>query len=139
MGWGYNTRLDNIQAAVLNVKFKYYPTLLKRRQEIANMYNQGLKGLVTLPTEQPGQIIQEYIIQLKNIWKFKKFMEKKQIELLIRDTTPNHKLPGLELAHFKLPITERMATSVVRLPCYPELTNEECKYIISCIRKFCGT
>ena len=44
----------------------------------------------------------------------------KNIELLVRDTTPNHLLKGLNLEHFDLPATEKMATEIVRLPTYPD-------------------
>ena len=137
MGWGYNSRLDNIQAAVLNVKFKYYPAMLRRRREIGMMYNNGLKNLpCVLPIQQPKQIYQEYIIKVKDMWKFKKYMDRKGVELLIRDTVPNHKLNGLGMGHFNLPITERIAVESVRLPIYPELTDKEVKYVINCVRKF---
>lgn len=137
MDWGYNTRLDNIQAAILNVKFKYYPAMLKRRRKIGMIYNQGLKGLpCILPSQQPKQIYQEYIIKVKDAWAFKETLAKKGVELLVRDTIPNHKLKGLGLSHFKLPLTERIAKSCVRLPIYPELTDREVKYVISCVRRF---
>ncbi len=137
MGWGYNSRLDNIQAAVLNVKFKYYPAMLRRRKEIGMMYNNGLKNLpCVLPIQQSKQIFQEYIIKVKDMWKFKKYMDKDGVELLIRDTVPNHKLNGLGMEHFNLPITERIAVESVRLPIYPELTDKEVKYVIDSVRKF---
>lgn len=155
MDWGYNTRLDNIQAAILNIKFKYYPAMLKRRRKIGMMYNKGLKNLpCVLPIQQPKQIYQEYIIKVKDsrrdksllhpssrkrdsgMWRFKKFMDEKGVELLIRDTIPNHKLKGLGMDHFDLPVTERIAVESVRLPTYPELTDEEVKCVIDCIRQF---
>ena len=137
MDWGYNTRLDNIQAAILNIKFKYYPAMLKRRREIGMMYNKGLKNLpCVLPIQQPKQIYQEYIIKAEDVRRFKKYMDEKGVELLIRDTTPNHKLKGLRMEHFSLPITERIAVESVRLPTYPELTNKEVEYVISCIKEF---
>ena len=137
MEWGYNSRLDNMQAAILNIKFKYYPAMLKRRKEIGMMYNKGLKNLsCILPIQQPKQIYQEYIIKVKDMWKFKKFMDEKGVELLIRDTTPNHKLKGLGMEHFKLPITEKIAAESVRLPTYPELKNDEVKYVIDKIKEY---
>jgi Predicted pyridoxal phosphate-dependent enzyme apparently involved in regulation of cell wall biogenesis len=137
MDWGYNSRLDNIQAAILNIKIKYYPRMLKRRRQIAMRYNQGLKDLpVVLPVQQPKQIYQEYIIKTDDIWKFKKYMETKGVELLVRDTTPNHKMPGLGLEHFNLPVTEKIAKELVRLPIYPELTDSEVDYVIKCVRGF---
>jgi dTDP-4-amino-4,6-dideoxygalactose transaminase len=137
MEWGYNSRLDNIQAAILNIKIKYYPAMLRRRREIGMMYNKGLKGLpCVLPVQQPKQIYQEYIIKMKDMWKFKKFMDENGVELLIRDTVPNHKLKGLGMEYFNLPITEKIAVESVRLPTYPELTDKEVNYVIKTIRKF---
>lgn len=139
MGWGYNTRLDNIHAAVLNVKIKYYPAMLHRRYKIAMMYNKGLANLpISLPIQQAGQIYQEYIIEVPDMWKFKKYMDSKSIELLIRDTTPNHKMKGFGLEHFNLPVTERIAKYAVRLPTYPELLDSEVEQIIKVIRDFYG-
>jgi dTDP-4-amino-4,6-dideoxygalactose transaminase len=136
MGWGYNTRLDNIHAAVLNIKLKYYPQMLKRRKEICMKYNKGLEGLLMeLPLQQDGQIYQEYIIRVPDMWGFKRYMDSKGIELLIRDTTPNHKLPGLKL-NFDLPVTDNLAVESVRLPTYPELTNKEVDYIIDSIQEY---
>jgi dTDP-4-amino-4,6-dideoxygalactose transaminase len=63
-------------------------------------------------------------------------MDRKGVELLIRDTTPNHKLKGLKMDHFKLPVTDELATRSVRLPTYPELTNREVKYVIDAIRSY---
>lgn len=137
MGWGYNSRLDNIHAAVLNIKIKHYPEMLRRRREIAMMYDVGLEELpIILPEQQPEQIYQEYIIRLPNIWKFKEHMEKCGVELLIRDTTPNYKLKGLGLDDVQLLVTDILAEQSVRLPTYPELTNKEVLYIIKSINKF---
>ncbi|MFA5386133.1 MAG: DegT/DnrJ/EryC1/StrS family aminotransferase [Candidatus Paceibacterota bacterium] len=137
MEWGYNSRLDNIQAAILNIKIKYYPAMLRRRRAIGMMYNKGLKNLpCILPIQQPKQIYQEYIIKVKDMWKFKKYMDEQGVELLIRDTIPNHKLKGLGMEHFNLPVTEKIATESVRLPTYPELTDEDVKFVIKSIKDF---
>lgn len=137
MGWGYNSRLDNIHAAVLNIKLKHYPQMIKRRRQIAMMYNKGLQGLpIKLPIQQEGQIYQEYIIRISDMWDFKQHMDYCGIELLIRDTTPMHKTLGLGLEKFKLPMTEMHAKTSVRLPTYPELTNEEVHKIIKAVREF---
>ena len=111
--------------------------MLKRRKKIGMMYNQGLKNLpCVLPIQQPRQIYQEYIIKVEDMLKFKKDMAAKKVELLIRDTIPNHKLNGLGMEHFNLPVTERIAGESVRLPTYPELTDREVLYVISCVKEF---
>lgn len=138
MGWGWKSRLDNVWAACLNVKLKYYPQILSRRAEIARMYNEGLAGLpITLPIQYEGQIYQEYIIRYPKIQKLAQFMQKHGVEVLIRDTIPNHKLKGLkEINKFKLPITEEMAKDSARLPIYPELYDREVKYVIKVINDY---
>lgn len=142
MDWGYNSRLDNIHAAVLDIKLKHYPAMLARRRAIGMKYNAGFKkleesGKVALPLQQKEQIYQEYIVEIKDMWKFKKFMDERGIELLIRDTTPNHIMyKRFFPADLKLPVTERLATSSVRLPTYPELHDYEVDKIIKAVNDF---
>lgn len=139
MEWGWNSRMDNIQAAALSVKLRTYPWILKRREEIAMRYSEGLRSLpFKLPVIKSGQVFQEFIIRVLDLKKFRSFMEKHGIELLIRDTTPNYKLAGLYLNHFHLPVTDELAKSSVRLPTYPELRNEEVDLVIRTIRNFYG-
>lgn len=143
--WGWKSRLDNIQAALLNVKWKYFDQMLARRKQIADMYCAGLKDIwqVHLPQYEDGDVIQEFIINVggsrdKDREAFKKFMDEKGIELLIRETTPNHKVKLLGLDHFSLPVTENISKSAVRLPSYPELRDDEVKEIIQAVREFYG-
>ena len=138
--WAWKSRLDNIQAALLNVKFKYYNKFLARRKEIADMYIKGMKNLpIKLPIYGKGDVIQEFIVRIGSDVereRFKQFMDKKGVELLIRESTPNHKVKHLHLDHFNLPVTENISRDACRLPCYPELTNDEIKYVVSCVKEF---
>ena len=140
--WAGKSRLDNIQAAMLNVKWKYYPQMLSRRKEIADMYCNGMRDLpIKLPEYNEGDVIQEFIIRIgssEERKRFKEFMDSKGIELLIRETTPNHKMRNFGLEHFNLPVTENISTDAVRLPCYPELKNEEVEEIINATKEFYG-
>ena len=138
--WAWKSRLDNIQAALLNVKWKYYPQMLARRREIAERYCEGLRDVpLTLPKYGEGDVIQEFIIRIgsdEERQQFKAHMDERGVELLIRETTPNHKVKLLGLDHFSLPITECISNDAVRLPCYPELADEETNYIIDSVRQF---
>lgn len=138
MDFGWNSRLGNVTSAFLNVKFKYYGALLIRRKEIAEIYNKALKGisLLELPSVQNGQIWSEYIVNVENQKEFQKYLEEHGIETLVRDTVPNHLLSGLNLSHFKLPVTEMLAKKQVRLPIYPEILDSEIEYIIKIIKKY---
>ena len=132
---GYNSLLDNIQAAILNVKFKYLPGWIERRREIAKMYDEGLKHIPGLKLPK-SQTYQDYILRAPNRDGLAKFLEQKRVEVLIRETIPNHLQEGLGLDHFKLPNTERFAKEKIRLPIVPELTNEQVEYVINCIQEF---
>lgn len=137
MDWGWNSRLDNIHAAVLNIRLKYLNQKLDRRKEIAMKYNEAFKDLpIKLPVQQKDQVYQEYILVVPDLLAFKKHMDKWGIELLIRDITPNYKLKGLGLDNFYLPITDKLAVGSGRLPIYPELTNKEVDYIIKAVKLF---
>ena len=137
MGWGWKSRISNINAAILNVKFCYLDSILKRRNEIAKMYDKEFKNLpLKLPAHQEGEVIQEYVIRVPDNDTFKTFMDAQGIEVLVRDKIPNHKLKGLGLDHFSLPMTERLAKECVRLPIYPEMTNDEVFMVIDAVRRY---
>lgn len=125
--FGYNSRLDNIQAAILNFKLKLYPKWLKRRYEIVRMYNKGLGFQWNTP--------QNYIYLSSDREQLYEYLKSKGIETLIRDQIPNHKHPALKL-NCSLPKTEWLAEKAIALPLYPELTNKEVKYIIEQIKLF---
>jgi dTDP-4-amino-4,6-dideoxygalactose transaminase len=137
MGWGWNSRLGNVTASYLNVKFKYYDSMLKKRKKVAEMYNKGITNeKIEKPIQYEGQIYSEYIVNVDNPVKFKEYMASKGVETLIRDLVPNHKLKGLGLENFDLPITEELAKVQARLPIYPELYDKEVKYIIKCVNEY---
>lgn len=126
--FGYNSRLDNIQAAILNVKIKHFKQHLKRRYEIVRMYNRGLK----LKRSSP----QNYIYMTPQRDDLKRYLATKGIETLVRDQIPNHKHPGLGFEPINLPMTDRFAMEAIALPLYPELTNNQVKYVINKVKKW---
>lgn len=139
MGWGWKSRLSNVNAAFLNVKFKTIKNILKRRKEIAERYNQAFRYLpIHLPHEQEGRIWQEYHLRIPNGNRenFAKVLKLKGIETLVRDSTPNHKMEGLGLEHWNLPVTEKLAKEVIRLPLHEWLKDNEVKYIIKNVKEY---
>jgi len=141
--YGWNSRLDNLQAAILNLKFKYFKRWIKIRREIARIYNEGLSMIGNLrlppaPDSDPRfyDVFQNYVLRAKKRDELFEFLKKKGIETLIKDPVPNHWHKGLLLSKFKLPYTEQLAKEVISLPMYPELTNNQINYVIECIRKF---
>ena len=141
--YGWNSRLDNLQAVVLNVKFKYLPEWLKRRRKIAKIYNDGLSDIpgVKLPPSPDSDsehidVYQNYVLKVEKRDELFEYLKEKGVETLIKDPIPNHWQKGLGLSHFKLPHTEKLAKEVISLPMYPELTKEQIKYTINSIRNF---
>jgi dTDP-4-amino-4,6-dideoxygalactose transaminase len=137
--WGFNTILDNVQAAVLNIKFKYFPAWIKRRREIAKNYNFGLKNVkeIILPEIGKGDVFQNFVIRTKNRDKLFDYLKQNGIETLVSWRTPNHKQKNLkEINNFKLPMTELISREVISLPMYPELTDNQIDFVIKKVKDF---
>lgn len=140
MNWGWKSRLSNVNAAFLNVKFKYIDWIIKRRGEIAKKYNIEFKNLQFLktPHDIDGRSWQEYHLRIMDGQReeFALFLKKTGIETLTRDRVPNHKLDGLGLDQFNLPVTEQLAQQVIRLPLHEWLRDNEISYIITAVKRF---
>ncbi len=141
--FGFTSRLDNLQAAILNVKFKYLPKWINKRREIALIYNKGLTGIpeVKLPPA-PGSdkryfdTFQNYVLKVQRRDGLSLFLKEKGVETLIKDPIANHCHPSLGLSGFKLSYTEKLAKEVISLPMYPELTQEQTEYVMESARNF---
>lgn len=140
--FGWNSRLDNLQAAVLNVKMNYLPKWLERRREIAKMYNEGLKDIKQVKTpfgfesEDRYDVFQNYVLRAEKRDELHDFLKNQEVETLIKDPIANHIQNGLNLSHFNLPFSIQLAKEVVSLPMYPELTDNQVKYVIEQVKNF---
>ncbi|MGA8849138.1 MAG: DegT/DnrJ/EryC1/StrS family aminotransferase [Dehalococcoidia bacterium] len=141
--YGFTSRLHNIQAAVLNVKFRYLNQWINRRREIALIYENGLSGVkgIKLPPAPNADlrffdVFQNYVLRAQRRDELFEFLKEKGVETLIKDPVPNHLHKGLGLQHFHLPFTELLAREVISLPMFPELSNEQVNYVIACVREF---
>ncbi len=139
--FGWCTRLDNLHAAILNMKFKYFDEWVERRREIARLYDEGLseiKGIITYPRSNDDyfDVYQNYVIRTKRRDELVQHLRNAGIEVLISWKTPLHKQKPLGLTHFNLPVTEQISNEVISLPMYPELTDDEVQTVISAVSKF---
>ncbi len=142
MCFGWNSRLDNLQATVLNIKMNYLENWIDRRRAIASLYEDGLKGVgqIKLPPS-PGNkiyfdVFQNYVIRVKRRNDLFAFLKEKEVETLIKDSVANHLQPGLNLSNFNLPFSAQLAEEVISLPMYPELTDGQINFIIDCVKEF---
>jgi aminotransferase EvaB len=139
--FGWCTRLDNLHAAILNMKFNYFDQWIKRRRAIARMYDEALSDIpeVVRPLISKSDyfdVYQNYVIRTEQRDKLVAHLQKSGVEVLISWRVPMHQQKALGLSHFKLPMTERVSAQVISLPMYPELTDEEVEFVIEAIKKF---
>lgn len=139
--YGFTNRLDNLQAAILNVKLKYVPGWIKRRREIADLYYDGLSDVpgVKLPPrsdEHFFDVYQNYVLRVSARDNLASYLREKGIETIISNPIPVHHQRALGLSHFHLPNTEQLAKEVISIPLIPEIDNGQVEYVIQTVRDF---
>jgi dTDP-4-amino-4,6-dideoxygalactose transaminase len=141
--YGFNSRLDNVQAAILNVKMKYLSQWIERRREIAKIYHEGLSDIAEVKLPPPPttsgtyyDVYQNYVIRIKERDELVEFLEKNGVETIVSWRIPNHFHQALNLNRFSLPMTEKLSNEVVSLPMFPELTDEQVHYVIDVVSDF---
>jgi dTDP-4-amino-4,6-dideoxygalactose transaminase len=139
---GYNSRLDEIQAALLDFKLTKLEYWNKRRYEIAQKYMEGLKNLpLILPEIDPDtfSVFHLFVVRAKERGRLIDYLMGEGITALIHYPIPIHLQPAYEFLGYKkgaLPITEKLSEEIVSIPIYPELEDLEIDYIIRSIKKF---
>ena len=133
----YNSRLDNVQAAFLNVKLKYLDEILARRKEIAEKYLKAFKKLpIGLPYNQPGRVWQDFVLQVSQPERLAGFLKERGIQTLGYGMTPPPVAWGLDKSCSN---TEKLYAEMIRLPLNETLTNENIEEIISAVKEFYAT
>lgn len=144
--WGLNSRLDNLQAAVLNVKLRQLDSEIERRRQIARLYRQGLEPVedIVLP---PGpdddtdhfDVYQNYEVESGRRDELRAQLEKDGIRTIIQWAgKPVHQFEGLGFSDVTLPFTDRLFTRCFLLPMNTSLADDEVEYICDRIRRFYG-
>jgi dTDP-4-amino-4,6-dideoxygalactose transaminase len=137
---GYNSRLDTLQAAILEVKLKYLDGWTQKRREHAKVYNQAFagSGIITPKEEEFNyHIYHQYTIAVKNRDGLREVLKEKQIGHDVYYPVPLHLQECYRSLGYKegdLPVTEAKSREVVSIPIYPELTAEEQSYVIETIK-----
>ncbi|MFY9402182.1 MAG: DegT/DnrJ/EryC1/StrS family aminotransferase [Candidatus Omnitrophota bacterium] len=139
--FGWCTRLDNLHAALLNMKFNYFDKWVERRRAIASLYDNGLKGvgdIVIHPKSSSDyfDVYQNYVIRSSNRNALVKYLRESGVEVLVSWPVPLNRQAALNLGRFNLPVTERISSEVLSLPMYPELSDKEVQIVIDVIKDF---
>lgn len=138
---GRTALLDNLQAALLNVKLKYFPAWVRRRREIAGIYSRELKGIseINAPVFDNSRnfdVWQNYVIRAQRRDDLVQHLAAKGVETLIEWDVSINKQPVMLPNEMYLPETEKTCAETVLLPMYPELTDSQVKYASKCVRDF---
>jgi len=138
---GFSCLMDNLQAAILNVKLRYLPRWLNRRRQVADMYLKGLSGVgdLMLPHfegDEYSDIYQNYVVRTKRRDELAKYLKNNGVEVLIHWPRPMWEYKGLKLGRHNLPETEAICREVLSLPMNGEIKDESVEYVVETIRRF---
>lgn len=138
---GLNSRLDEIQAAVLSIKLKYLDTENLLRKDIAQYYIDTIKNsniiLPQLPADKNAHVWHLFVIRTPQRDKLKQYLDEKGIQTLIHYPIPPHQQAAYpQFNDLSLPITEQIHREVLSLPISPVMTTEEIRLIVDLINSY---
>mgnify|MGYP001604490014 CR=1 FL=1 len=141
--WGYNSRLDNLQAAILNRRLPALAKVTAARRRTAELYRKGLAGVVECPRDAAGcrDAYHLFVIQCDRRDELQRFLKAEGISTAVHYPTPIHlQAPARGLGYKKgdFPETERQSARILSLPVHQYLTRAQIDHVIASIRRFYG-
>lgn len=139
---GTNSRLDEIQAALLKVRLEHAEEMNKEKQDVAAEYDKKINNpLIKLPGVREGadHIYHQYVIRCKRRDELMAYLKDKGISTIIHYPIPPHLSEAYEYLGFKkgdFPVTEACADEVLSIPMFNGITEEEVKYVADVINEF---
>ena len=139
---GVNSRLDELQAALLRVRLSHMDELTKEREKIADRYLKELNNSkIILPTllENATHVWHQFVIRCKNRSELIEYLDNQGIGTIIHYPIPPHLAEAYQyLGHEKgaYPITEQYANEVLSIPMYNGMTGEEQDRVINALNNF---
>ena len=141
--WGYNSRLDTLQAAILLVKLGYVDEWTEKRRNNARIYQQLLAEMpqVQLPQDKPNEraVYHTFVIEADRRDYLKAYLDSRGIGIAIHYPVPIHLQKAAADLGYRVgcfPVAERQAQRFLSLPVYPELRADELEYVADCICAF---
>jgi dTDP-4-amino-4,6-dideoxygalactose transaminase len=134
---GYNSRLDELQAAVLRVFLAHVDEWNERRREAAARYAElGLGEVCELPVDEPGHVFHVYCVRTRERDRVVAALRAREIGCATYYSTPLHLQPAFaSVESGSLPETERAARETVALPLWPSITPEQQERVVECVRE----
>lgn len=139
--FGFNSRLDNLQAAILNVKLPYLDGWIKRRRAVAQMYHHRLSEISQLhipafSEETHYDVYSSYVIRAEKRDRLAEYLRKNGIEVFIHWPCALHLQKNLNLCRCSLPETEKASKEVLSLPINAEIEDKQVNFTADCIYNF---
>ena len=141
--WSINSRLDSIQASILNVKIKFIKEWTYGRRKNAGIYNKSFSNMneIILPPENENNysVYHTYVIQVEKRDELKQYLNEHGIGTAIHYPIPIHLQKVANELGYKegsFPNAEKQSKNIISLPIYPELKNDDLTYIIQTIKRF---
>ena len=130
---GYNSRLDEIQAAVLNIKLNYLQSFIKKRKKIAESYSSIInndKFKLPFALKNSNHTYNQFTIRVKQRGKLEAYLKQHQIPYGVYYSKPMYKYNAYKKFSYKpLPMVEKVSKQCLSLPIYPELSLKYVKFI----------
>lgn len=142
---GRNTRLDEIQAAILCDRLPLLDAENQRRREIARRYSAALSGRsdpAPPPDGGADWVAHLYVVRSRRRAELRAWLDSRGIRTDVHYPIPDHRQPSqqaLPRRFTDVPVTERLAGEVLSLPCFPELDDDEVAAVIAAILEWCPT
>lgn len=139
---GNNSRLDEMQAAVLNIKLKYLDTWNADRQKTAGYYLEELKDTsMVLPMipDYGNHVFHLFVIRSEKRDSLQKYLEEKKVGTNIHYPIPMHMqgaYRSLQIPKGSLPLAEELSKTILSLPMYFGMRQEEREYVVQCLNEF---
>ena len=137
---GLNSRLDEIQAAFLNVKLNYIKKDIEQRRNVAKYYLENItNNLISLPkvTEEESHVWHLFVIRTKNREKLQNHLTKNGIQSLIHyPIPPHHQKAYRDYSHLEFPITEQIHNEILSLPISPVMEIQDAKKVVQILNIF---
>jgi len=145
---GGNFRLDELQAAILTIKFQYLDRWTEQRINNAKQYdalfrNEGLERRIQLPDipKKERHVFNQYVVRTPEREALSHFLESREIGHDVYYPVPLHLQPCFEYLGYKegdMPISEQAAKEALALPIYPDLTSSMLEYVVDAVKAFYG-
>ena len=137
---GLNSRLDEIQAAFLNVKLKYIQDDIENRRKVANFYLTNINNKnIILPTvlNEEGHVWHLFVIRTENRNRLQEYLKKNDVQTLIHYPIPIHKQQAYRaFNNLSLPITEKIHNETISLPLSAVMSKKDIDSIIKILNKY---